>query len=251
MSEQPAVPQIKPVHAIALAVVAILLAVSMVTMIWLRKPEPARTLRLEPGSGTPIGASGTPSASATTDLGARPEVQAYRDRQRFEQRIQRFVQQSAQLSDGERAATAQALEAEIGRMEAARQLSAGEAVLLRMHVVNAVGGDPGARLQRAQALALLYRRDAERRQAEFEQAQRNDPRFRSYKQREAEIVAEVQAMRSFPGGMDRDTYLRQRLQEAREAAYAQPAPAVPPQSSPPTPAPAPAPAPPTGTPPTR
>lgn len=242
MSEQPAVPQIKPVHAIALALVAILLAGSMVTMLWLRKPEPARTLRLEPGSGTPIGASGTPSAPTTTGLEARPEVQAYRDRQRFEQRIQRFVQQSAQLSDAERAATAQALEAEIGRMEAARQLSAGEAVVLRMYLLNAAGGDPGARLQRAQALSQLYRRDAERRQAEFEQTQQNDPRFRSYKQREAEIVAEVQAMRSFPGGMDRDTYLRQRLQEAREAAYAQPAPAT---------TPPPAPAPPTGAAPTR
>ncbi len=241
MSEQPAKTQIKPVHAIALAAVAILLATAAVVMLWLRKPEPARQLTLEPPAEGVTATTGTPPAGSTADLEARPEVQAYRERQRFEQRIRAFLQQPDRLSDAERAATGQSLEAEIARMEAARQLSAGEAILLRMHLLNASGGDDADRLQRAQALAQQYRNDAQRRQASFEQAQQNDPRFRSYKELEAEIVAEVQAMQTIPGGMDRDAYLRQRLQEAREAAYSQPAPSSP--ASAPTPAPAPAPAP--------
>ena len=227
MSEQPAATQIKPAHAIALAVVAFLLATAVVAMLWLREPEPARRLTLTPPAGMPTGPAVTAPGPATADLQAQPEVQAYRERLGFEQQVQSFLQQADGLSDGERAARVKALEAEIDRMETARQLSAGEAMLLRMHLLNAAGGNDTERMQQAQALARQYRGDAQRRQAAFEQAQQNDPRFRRYKQREADIVAEVQAMQTIPGGMDRDAYLRQRLQEAREAAYAQPAPATP------------------------
>lgn len=245
MTDQPAAPQIKPVHAIAIAAAAMLLATIAVALLWLRKPEPARQLTLEPAIGAPAGATAGSDARAAADLEARPEVQAYRERQRFEQRIQAFVKQADGLSEAERRATLQSLEAEIGTLENARQLSAGEAMLLRMRLLSAAGGDPAANLQRAQALARQYRSDAERREAAFLQAQQNDPRFRRYKQREADIVAEVQAMERIPGGMDRDAYLRQRLQEAREAAYAQPAgtetPPAAPKPSSPSPAPSPAP----------
>jgi len=238
MTEQPAAPQIKPVHAIAIAAVAMLLATTAVVLLWLREPEPTRQLTLEPAVAAPAAAAAASGGPATAELEARPEVQAYRERQRFEQRIQAFVKQAGSLGEAERAATLRSLEAEIGKLEAARQLSAGEAMLLRMQLLNAAGGDRAANLQRAQALAQQYRSDAERREAAHLQAQQNDPRFRSYKQREADIVAEVQAMDRIPGGMDRDAYLRQRLQEAREAAYAQPgagAPSSSPQAPPPAP----------------
>ena len=245
MTEQTAAPQIKPAHAIAIAAVAMLLATTAVVLLWLREPEPARQLTLEPAAGTAPAAAAAGGEPATAALEARPEVRAYRERQRFEQRIQAFVTQAGSLGEAERAATLQSLEAEIARLEGARQLSAGEAMLLRMQLLNAAGGDRAANLQRAQALAQQYRSDTERREAAYLQAQQNDPRFRSYKQREADIVAEVQAMERIPGGMDRDAYLRQRLQEAREAAYAQPAtgaPSAPPASRTPIPTPTPAPA---------
>ena len=39
------------------------------------------------------------------------------------------------------------------------------------------------------------------------------------KAREAQIVSEVLAMTTYPGGMSRDDYLRVRLQEARQSIY--------------------------------
>ena len=46
------------------------------------------------------------------------------------------------------------------------------------------------------------------------------PDFLDYKAREKEIVARVMAMPEIPGGIDRDEFLRQELQTAREQAYA-------------------------------
>ena len=64
-----------------------------------------------------------------------------------------------------------------------------------------------------------YRAHADQRMDAFAAQQRNDPRFQSYKARERAIVAEVMALPRIPGGLTRDQYLRQRLQQARETAY--------------------------------
>lgn len=225
----PAAPRIRQGQAIALAVVSLVLAGVAVTMLWLRDPAP--TQRLELDTGTPAPASSAQGGLSPADLAARPEVQDYHARQQFEQGIHDFLDNADKLSDAERANRVRELEAEIDRREAARELSASEALLLRVSLVRAAERDKGAQMERAAALADHYRAQSEQREAAFLEAQQNDPRFQRYKQREAQIIAEVDAMPAIPGGLSRDEYLRQRLQEAREAAYAQqPPPAAPPPS---------------------
>jgi hypothetical protein len=53
----------------------------------------------------------------------------------------------------------------------------------------------------------------------YEAQHASDPRFQDYKARERAIVAEVMGLGEIPGGLTRDEYLRQRLQQARVSAY--------------------------------
>ena len=80
--------------------------------------------------------------------------------------------------------------------------------------------DPARQAEQVAAIADRYRAHADRRMAAFLEQQRNDPRFQAYKAREAQVVAEVMAATTIPAGLTRDQYLRQRLQEERERAYA-------------------------------
>ena len=120
----------------------------------------------------------------------------------------------------ERSERAGRLTQQIDRYEAGGGLSAGEAVLLRTALVRATVEDPAQQAEEVAAIADRYRAHADRRMAAFLQQQRNDPRFQTYKAREAQVVAEVAAMSSIPAGLTRDQYLRRRLQEERERAYA-------------------------------
>jgi hypothetical protein len=71
--------------------------------------------------------------------------------------------------------------------------------------------------ERAEALLQDYRERARAAAQRYDPA--DVPGFNRYKELEREIIAEVQAMSTFPDGMDRQTYLRQRLQAARIEAY--------------------------------
>jgi hypothetical protein len=51
----------------------------------------------------------------------------------------------------------------------------------------------------------------------------NTPEFKRYKIAERVIIEEVNGMTQFPGGLDRQAYLRQRLLVARQQAYGAPA----------------------------
>ncbi|MFV8784139.1 hypothetical protein ACNKU7_17090 [Microbulbifer sp. SA54] len=64
-----------------------------------------------------------------------------------------------------------------------------------------------------------YRARAEKSTGEYD-PYKELPGFAHYKARERQIVAEVAGMEAFPGGVSRQQYLRQRLQEAREEAFA-------------------------------
>lgn len=120
----------------------------------------------------------------------------------------------------QRSRLAKILEREIEHHEHAGDLMAGEALMLRLALLRATEEDP-LRLQMATAeLTEHYRIESDRRLAAFANQQRNDPRLRQYKAREASIVAEVMAMPQPPPGLTREQYLRQRLQGERERAYA-------------------------------
>ncbi len=117
---------------------------------------------------------------------------------------------------------AQRLDADAARYERAGELSAGESLLLRIGLIKAMGLDEREQAERMSDLMERYRVESERRSAAWAQQQQRDPRFRSYKSNERGIVEEVMAMRTIPGGLSRDEYLRQRLQQAREAAWRTP-----------------------------
>lgn len=165
-----------------------------------------------------LAAPGTPRAQAA--LLASPQAQRYRQRAGFEWEMRDFFAASASLGAVERDERARALSAQLDHYERSGGVSAGEALLLRTALVQATVPDPAQQAERLAAIAEGYRARAEQGMAAHTARQRSDPRFQAYKAREAQVVAEVMAMPSVPGGMTRDAYLRQRLQEERERAYA-------------------------------
>lgn len=183
-------------------------------------------------SRVPAEAAGTPRADrpaiAPVDpalaqrerLRDSPQARAWQARRRFEAEARDFVREAPALPAAERRARADRLEAEIDQRERARELSAGEAVLLRAALVQAQAASSEEQAGRMAALLQRYRENAARREAAWTARQRNDPRMRRYKAREQAVVAEVMSMPEIPGGLSRDAYLRQRLQAERERAWA-------------------------------
>ncbi|MEL1264822.1 hypothetical protein [Pseudoxanthomonas putridarboris] len=161
-----------------------------------------------------------PAPPELAALQASPQAEAHRERMRFEREARDFFAHASSLRAVERSERADALTRQIDRYEATGGLSAGEAVLLRTALVKATVDDPVRQAEEVAAIADRYRAHADQRMAAFAERQRNDPRFQSYKAREAQVVAEVMAMPTVPAGLTRDQYLRQRLQQERERAYA-------------------------------
>ena len=159
-------------------------------------------------------------SSAPVSLQVTPQAQAHRERQRFEAEAKDFFARAPSLRAVERSERADALSRQIDRYEAIGGLSAGEAVLLRTALVKATVDDPAQQAAEVAVIADRYRARADQRMAAFAAQQASDPRFQSYKAREAQVVAEVMASTTIPAGLTRDQYLRQRLQEERERAYA-------------------------------
>ncbi len=202
--------KIKPVH------VGLAIAVTLTFTLWVsgqhREAVTARALA-EPST------SMTAPAGPNAALASTPEARAYLSRQAFEQETRSFLRDAPNLSDGTRNARALALSREIGRREQTLELSAGEAVMLRIGLIQAAVKDDSERMRQAQMLIKRYRELGEARQRAFLAQQRRDAQFQDYKAREARIVSEILTMEYYPGGMSRDDYLRQRLQEARVAIY--------------------------------
>lgn len=206
--------KIKVIH-VALAVAAVL-----TLTLWLaaksRKDAVMQRLAQEPVAAAAPTPSTDPRQAA---LEATPEARAYRSRQQFEQQARAFLRDVPKLDDKTRLERARSLSREIDRREHARELSAGDAMMLRIGLIQAAVSDESERVRQSQAIVDRYRKQAASRQAAFKEQQRRDAQFQAYKARETQIVTEVLAMTSFPGGMGRDDYLRIRLQEARQSIY--------------------------------
>ncbi len=194
----------------------VLCVVFVAAMLWWKRDDAGLSSDVMRTPSDTVDASGPALASLQTT----PQAQAHRERQRFEADAKDFFARSASLRAVERSERADALARQIDTYEAAGGLSAGEAVLLRTALVKATIDDPARQAEEVAAIADRYRTHADQRMAAFAAQQANDPRFQSYKAREAQVVSEVMAMTSVPAGLTRDQYLRQRLQEERERAYA-------------------------------
>lgn len=144
------------------------------------------------------------------------QAKAYFERQAFERQARHFFDTAAQLDPAAREREAASLESAVARYEDARQLSAGEAMNLRLGLIQATVADAVERGARQAELIARYQQDGARREARFAQQQAADTAFADYKRREAQIVSEVMALTQIPAGLTREEYLRQRLQSERE-----------------------------------
>lgn len=206
--------KIKPVH------IGLAIAAALAIALWMsrhRDDVSVDTFSTPADSRMPSTPAATGPAQAA--LAASPEVRAYQSRLAFEQRTRAFLRDASTLDELARLEQARDIGREIDQREQARELSAGESVVLRVSLIEATVRDEAERIRQSQALVDHYRQQTAMRQAAFEEQQRQDAGFQAYKAREAQIVSEVMAMTSYPGGMSRDDYLRIRLQEARQATY--------------------------------
>ncbi|ALN90765.1 MULTISPECIES: hypothetical protein [Lysobacter] len=199
---------------LALTVVAFATAVSLG---WLPMYPARADTTPAPAAVTAIAnaSRGTPLQS----LLATPQARSYQQRQRFHNEARDFFRDASSLGPVERERRAQTLQRQIDGYEQARELSAGESLMLRIGLIQATVADPARQKAMVQQLAQRYRADAQRREQQWADRQQHDPRFQSYKQREQIVVAEVMAMQSIPSGLTRNEYLRQRLQAERERIY--------------------------------
>jgi hypothetical protein len=205
--------KIKPVHiGLTIAVVAAL-------ALWMSRYRGDASVDTRSTTQTSVPSTPVAADSRQAALASTPQARAHRSRLACEQRVRGFLRDAHTLDENARRQQAQAIAREIDLREQARELSAGESVVLRVSLIEAAEQDQAERIRQSQALVDRYRQQTAARQAAFEEQQRQDAGFQAYKVREAQIVSEVMAMTRYPGGMSRDDYLRIRLQEARQATY--------------------------------
>ncbi|MBB6092654.1 hypothetical protein HNQ60_001532 [Povalibacter uvarum] len=161
------------------------------------------------------------SAQSPAQLDAATPVQLVDDpaktqeeRLAFHARVRGFFAQAPAMSAADRQREAKSIGTDVAEYESRGELSAGEALLLKSALIRESVVDPAAQAEQIAALERSYRVESDRRRDAWES--RRDPMFELYKLREAAIVTNVMAMSEIPGGLSRDEYLRQKLQEERE-----------------------------------
>lgn len=192
--------------------VGLVIAAALMLAIWMSAK--LREARVAKALAEPIPVEAT--AAATPDAAMR------RSRQAFERMAREFLRDAPNMSPEIRMQRAQALAREVESLERGGELQADEAVLIRIGLIQAAVVDDTERVRQAQAVVDHYKAQTEQRKAAAAAQVQRDARLRQYKAREAEIVAEVLAMSSYPGGLSRDDYLRLRLREAHAAIYGPP-----------------------------
>lgn len=195
----------------------LLLAFAVLVALWLVARDREHSVNQALAAPEPTATPGASSPDAA--LASTPEARAYQQRLAFERNVRAFLRDAPQLDEKTRAARATALVREIDRREGARELSADEAVMLRIGLIHAAVQDENERIRQARQIVEQYRQRSAEREAAYLAQQKRDAQFQQYKTAEARIVSEVLAMSSYPDGMSRDEYLRQRLQQARETIY--------------------------------
>jgi hypothetical protein len=158
-----------------------------------------------------VSAPPTETAPSTEERDA--VLAAYEAELAFGEEAKAFLDRAEAMTTRERAERAEALAARAKAREEAGQLVPGQSRFLRAALYAAAYADDPSTL-RARTDAL----QAEKEAAEAKAAP-PDPRLALYKAREREVLEEVMAMSSYPGGMSRGDYLRERLDEVREEVW--------------------------------
>lgn len=167
----------------------------------------------------PVPASAVPSQS-NPPLDDSPVDVA--ERGEFNEAVRKFFAQAPDMALEDRQREAEKIRRELARLERAGGMSAGETFLIRAGLIRETVPDKNQQAAEIDALKQRYENDSAQRQAQ-KQAQ-PDPVFEQYKAREREIVQQVMAMETIPGGKTREEYLRERLQQERERLMGAPRP---------------------------
>ncbi|UXI68027.1 hypothetical protein [Tahibacter amnicola] len=199
---------------------SLLLVGGVVLLSWSTSPTgkatpPAKSVTREAPAGT---AAVTPTSSPRPPA-PTPEsaVRTYLARQTFHEQVQQFLKGASTHDAAARDREAQAISQGIDSYEARNEMSAGEALLLRVALIRATVPDEAEQIDRVAALSAAYRARAAQQMAEWES--QSDRTLEAYKVRERAIVEEAMARQDWPAGVDRDTWLRERLQREREIVY--------------------------------
>jgi len=207
---------------LAAGLVALIAGIGVATRLPRDEPEVTHVVWPEPAvsqsarAGTTVRTPFAPAPAFVAATSAE-ERDGNDERARFHARAADFLATAPQLDAATRARVAAELDREIEAHERASTLSAGEALVLRAELIRLSVDDELVEAERLTDLTESYRAEAERRSAEW--AARDDPQLLDYRAREQQIVEEVTAMSTIPGGLERDEYLRQRLQRERELAF--------------------------------
>ena len=173
-------------------------------------PHPAAPVRAAATVAAP------PPVAAMADSAV---VREYRERERFGDDVHDFFARARSLDPVARQRQADTLREELRQREADRSISAGESMNLQIALVRVTVDDPQEQADALNALGEQFRAQADQANQAWLQQLAADAQFQRYKQDERRIVEAVMAMPVIPGGMSRDAYLREQLQQAREAAY--------------------------------
>ena len=192
------------------------------TLYWRLHSEPqvvAQATQADNSTSVLSGVSPTtpmPTEAQLHELLQNPAVKNQEQRLAFHQAYRSFVSGAAELSPAQRESHAQALREQIETYEQRSELAMSESLLLQLGLIQLTTGDEQAQKDQAAALVARYKAISAEREAK---AATPSAEFRRYKAEEKRIVEEVLSMDSFPDGLSRDEYLRQRLQQAREQHY--------------------------------
>ena len=175
-------------------------SVALVAIAWLlagcgeRPPAQAAT---QPGPAT------ASSSTRIRALESTPQAREWLGQQRFEREARDFVRAAPGLPTGERERRAQALETQIAAREAAGELSAGDTLLLRAAMIEAMSGSEAEQKARSAELSdpTVYD-DAARRNKLLGDYQAAQDKLEELVPRWEKAMAELEAAKAALGGED-------------------------------------------------
>lgn len=205
--------------------VSIGLVISAVLMLamWIAAQQRQDSVARMIAQPDPVAPAAADPAAADATAAATPEARASQGRLAFERQARAFVRDAPDLDDATRMARARALSQDIDRREQNRELSGDEAMMMRVGLIQVAVKDPRERVVQIREVIDRHTQQTAARQRAVLAQQQTAAKLKDYKAQEARIVSEVLAMQSYPNGMSRDDYLRQRLQDARDTINRTPA----------------------------
>ncbi|MCW8876149.1 MAG: hypothetical protein OQJ89_02915 [Kangiellaceae bacterium] len=127
-----------------------------------------------------------------------------------------FFSNAEFMDDKTKIETIGKLELELEKLNRQEKVSHAESLMLQLALLKF---DPDRESAKAKGKTLIeqYEKMAEARNQEF--INNPTPEFKSYKDKEKQVVTEVLSMEAYPDGLTRDEYLAKRLAEVRSEVY--------------------------------